>query len=89
VILFLGKKSNNQLYNRWFFTDSFHELCWFFEVLKITKNLWFFDSDFPFLKNGAGISLILKQFNTREPAIINKIKYPSKSPLPPHPQHWS
>ncbi len=39
---FFGKKSNNQLYNRWFFTDSFHELCWFFEVLEITKNLWFF-----------------------------------------------
>jgi hypothetical protein len=39
---FFGKKSNNQLYNRWFFTDSFHELCWFFEVLEITKNLRFF-----------------------------------------------
>jgi hypothetical protein len=39
---FFGKKSNNQLYNCWFFTDSFHELCWFFEVLEITKNLRFF-----------------------------------------------
>jgi len=44
------EKSDNQLYNRWFFTDSFHELSWFFEVLEITKNLWFFDSDFPFFK---------------------------------------